>query len=386
MLLLLFAACSDDTPAPEPPPEERRLDGVALQRAFPAEKVKDRAGWAADLARVFEAHGLPPTVRNACEVTAVLEQESGYVADPAVPGLGGMVDAWIEEKQADMGAVPAWAFGQTLHAVLDEKPQGAAQSFNERLHAAKTEHDVDRTFRDFVAYQRSLLPAPLRAAESVAQVVGLDLDELNPITTAGCMQVKVDFAEEHARHEGGDVSGVREALYTRAGCLHYGVVRLLGDDATYDKPLYRFADFNAGSYASRNAAFQEMISALTATKLALDGDLVRYTPKGAVAGEPSRTETVILALVAANGLDLSPSRVRRDLSREKEAAFEQTETWTQLRALYTTKTGLEPHYARMPDVHLDSLKLRGDKTTGWYAQSVQRRYDACVTRVIGKKI
>ena len=44
-----------------------------------------------------------------------------------------------------------------------------------------------------------------------------DLSDLNPITTAGPMQVNVRFAETLARDQHGDVTRVRDALYTRAG-------------------------------------------------------------------------------------------------------------------------------------------------------------------------
>jgi len=267
--------------------------------------------------------------------------------------------------------------------VLDTKAKGQTRSFYERLKAAKSERDVDVTFREFVAFHRSKLPAPLRTAEEAAQLVGLDLDDLNPITTAGCLQVKVDFAEEHAREHAIDRALVRDQLYTREGCLHYGVVRLLDWDAGYDAPIYRFADYNAGLFASRNAAFQEQVAALSGTKLALDGDLLRYNEAGRPASEPSQTLTAVVSVATANALDLTESRIRRDLGKEKKRAFEETDTWEAIRTLTEARTKKEPAYARLPDVTLDSVKLQGKKTTAWFAQNVDRRYQSCLARLRG---
>ncbi|MDP2310572.1 MAG: DUF1615 family protein [Pseudomonadota bacterium] len=384
-MLLLLLACSHfvTTPVPVVPFEDRTIDTVGIARAFPADRVKDRKAWATDLAAVFAAHDIPSTNGNACAVVAALEQESGYTPDPAVPGIGGMIDAWIAEKQASLGTIPGWAFGQGLRAVLDARPKGQDRSFYERLKAAKTERDVDVTFREFVAFHRSKLPTPIRSAEAAAQFVGLDLDDLNPITTAGCLQVKVDFAEEHAREHATDRALVRDQLYTREGCLHYGVVRLLDWEAGYDKPIYRFADYNAGFYASRNAAFQEQVATLSGVKLALDGDLLRYNDAGRPAGEPSQTLTAVQSVVTQNALDIPEGRIRKDLTKEKKRSFEETDTWTAIRELYEAKAKKPPAYARLPDVTLDSIKLQGKKTTAWFAQNVDRRYQTCLARLEG---
>lgn len=387
MLPWLLLACTPDPPPPAPekplPFEQRQIDEAGMVRAFPADRVKkDREGWARDTLAVLRAHDIPTTNGNACAVVAVVEQESNYDPDPKVPGIGGMIDAWIDEKQAEMGKVQGFVFEAGLKTVLDVTPPGQNASFYSRLKAAQTERDVDVVFREFVDYRISKLPKPLQRAQAAAEVLGFDPDELNPITTSGCMQVKVALAAAHAATHGADPDTVRDALYTREGCLHYGVVRLLGWEAGYDKPIYRFADYNAGYYSSRNAAFQAQISALTGVTLALDGDLLRYS-RGRPAPEPSQTLSALLPL--APGLSLTERRLRSDLEREKERGLEETDTWTSVRDSYTKKTGTDAPYAQLPDVALDSIKIKGDKTTAWFARNVQHRYDACITRVKGGK-
>src|SRR6185369_16243509 len=85
-----------------------------------------------------------------------------------------------------------------------------------------------------------------------------------------------------------------------------------------DSMLYRFADFNAGRYASRNAAFQQAVSSLSGTRLEIDGDLVREG-----SASPSQTELAVRRL----NTGLGEREIRRDLELGTGHELEETELY-----------------------------------------------------------
>ncbi|NJR72000.1 MAG: DUF1615 family protein, partial [Gammaproteobacteria bacterium] len=102
---------------------------------------------------------------------------------------------------------------------------------------------------------------------------------------------------------------------------YFGIAHLLDYPASYDKPLFRFADFNAGRYASRNAAFQNAIAVATGIPLDLDGDLIRYR-KGKARGDVSATERAVLSL--ADELGMPPAQIRDGLEDSHLSRFERS--------------------------------------------------------------
>jgi len=327
------------------------LDVQEIAARIPS-KVADREGWAADLDFALNLNELPADEAHVCAVIAVVDQESGFQANPVVPNLATIARKEISAKAAKLGPLAA----PVLNQVLGVKAPGSKLTFDQRLSKVRTEADLDRLYRDIVEEEVRRFP--------VAVVVAGELHERNPITTAGSMQVSVSFAEEHARRLGRDPGSVRDELYTRQGGLLYGSARLFSG-AGYDEPVYRFADYNAGDFASRNAAFQEQLAAVTGTKLALDGDLLAYRPYS------EDTETM-------RALRKLGPEYARDARLEKTQRFEQTEAWRAVKDAWRKKYGKQPPYARLPDVKLRSPKLSRELSTAWFARSVQRRYDACV--------
>ena len=100
--------------------------------------------------------------------------------------------------------------------------------------------------------------------------------------------------------------------------MYFGVAHLLGYPAPYDDPIYRFADFNAGRFASRNAAFQKAVSELRVLRSS-STETCCATSRGA-ARERSNTEAATLRL--ADRLGMRAAEIRRDLELGLTAQFE----------------------------------------------------------------
>jgi hypothetical protein len=377
-LLLALTDCSSrglrggEPEVPLPP----RLSDAEVARLIPSH-VADREGWAHDVLVALETQRVHPSVEPVCQVLAVIEQESGFQANPVVKELPRIVRKRLDGYAEKLGMVGRTA----LQALLKHRAPGQSRSFEARLKEVKTERDLDRLFRELLKAYEEQYPAAYTAADLASELISSQgLEELNPITTAGSMQVSVRYALQQQSDDDRPEAEVREELYTRAGGVRYGTARLLGYEARYNKAIYRFADYNAGFYASRNAAFQLQVSQLTGLPLVLDGDLLLYDKEEKPRDEDSRTLAALLAFRTRHAPQLSERQLRRDVRKEKQADFEQTETWSAVRQAYERVMGKPPEYERLPEVAIRSPKLSQDRTTAWFARSVDQRFQRCMSR------
>ncbi len=338
-------------------------------------KVTDPQGWAIDLLDVLRTESLPASRENICSAIAVISQESGFVADPTVPGLGSLAEKTLQTK---LGRIPI--LGRVALNFLETSPS-LGDSYMSRIRAAKTERDLDMTYRSIVddAGKRSSLSLLVQSG-----LLNQMIEDRNDINTIGSMQVSVRFALAKAR-EGrylpmnlADVYAVRDDLYTRHGGMHYGVMQLLGYESGYNRKIYRFADYNAGRYASRNAAFQKIISTLSKIKLATDGDLLLYNKDQQALTKVSGTETALRVVIKTFNLGIDDKKLRTDLLKEKSADFPATQTYLRLRDLYARSTKQPVAFAEIPSIELNSPKISRHMTTESFADSVDKRYQKCV--------
>ena len=197
---------------------------------------------------------------------------------------------------------------------------------------------------------------------------------LNPIHTGGPMQVSIEFAEAHAKGYPYSIDGsIRREVFTRRGGIYFGTMHLLGYPADYSQMLYRFADFNAGWYASRNAAFQAAVARASGIKLALDGDLIMY-------GSEQAGSTELAVRTLSKQLDMSNSEIRRDLEKGDTESFSNSTLWKQTFILADKMAGKRLPREMLPGIKLESPKITRNLTTAWFAQRVNGRYQQCLTR------
>ena len=355
--VVLLAACAGlETPGPRPLTAD---EGRALTARLLPANVSDRSGWATDLYAAIAALELAPSVENLCAAIAITGQESGFVADPPVPGLAAIARRELDRRRESAG-IPKLALDAALALTSSN-----GKTYGERLDAVKTERQLSDLYEDFIGqvpFGRKLLA------------------DRNPVRTAGPMQVSIAFAQAFAADapypypRSGDV---RQEVFTRRGGLYFGVAHLLAYPASYDRPLYRFADYNAGHYASRNAAFQAAVTQLTGIPLAQDGDLLLLVD-GKPARDPGSTEAAVRVL--ARRIDLTPEEIRRDLARENALDFERTALYVRVFAL-ADRAGTAPApRAVVPHIELHSPKITRPLTTAWFAARVDARFAACVKR------
>ncbi len=286
------------------------------------------------------------------------EQESSFVADPPVPGLPKLARGEIDRRAERIG-VPALAIDVALSL---GSPTG--DTYGARLSKVRTERELSELFEDFTG----MVPLGARV-----------LAGYNPVRTGGPMQVGIAFAEQHAKQRPPpwpEATSIRREVFTRRGGLYFGIAHLLDYPAEYPRMKFRFADFNAGRWSSRNAAFQQAVARLSGDSIVLDGDLIR--PGSSVKDPPGQTEAAVRSL--RTRLDMDDARIRGDLARGDAADFERTDLYRRVFALADERAGKPLPRAVVPALELRSPKITRKLTTAWFADRVDSRYQRCLER------
>lgn len=353
-LAALVAGCASG-PQFAQPPSISPSDARGMIEASLPRTVSDRAGWTTDMYAAFTVLEVVPSHANVCAVVAVIEQESGFHVDPVIPNLP--VIAWREiDNRAAHAGIPHVVVRTAL-----QLPSRTGRSFSDRIDRARTERDLSEIYQDFIG------------AVPMGRTLFADRD---PIRTRGPMQVNVAFAEQYAAARPYPYpieSSIAEEVFTRRGSLYFGTAHLLAYSARYDSYLYRFADFNAGQYASRNAAFQSAVGKVSGIPIAADGALL---PREDDRKAPGSTETAIRAI--GTRLNLGDSAIHDALEQGKSAEFENTALYQRVFALVDQAEGRSVPRALVPRIQLHGPKISRSLTTEWYARRVDQRFSRCL--------
>jgi len=351
--VLVLTGCASERPGPSQggpalsPAQARQI----IDQSIP-QGVSDREGWITDIYDGFTAQKLEPSHENVCAVVAVIEQESNFHVNPVIPGLGRV--AW---KEIDTRAARAGVPRILVHSAMElRSPTG--RTYSERIDAAKTEKDLSDIYEDFIG------SVPL----------GRKLfSDWNPIRTRGPMQVNVAFANSYAAvrpYPYPVKTSIDDELFTRRGSVYFGIAHLFAYQAPYHDYLYRFADFNAGQYASRNAAFQSAVSRVSGVALVTDGALLSHE------SDVSSTETALRKL--AGRLDMSEGAIHSALEEGKGKDFERTQLYQRVFALADRAAKHPLPRALVPSINLHGPKISRKLTTSWYAHRVNGRFERCM--------
>lgn len=364
----VLAGCASEPTPPTPTVEEAAAIAKqprAMQPRKPADmksrivrflprQVQDKPGWANDVVTALSTQGLTVNDHNVCSVLAVAEQEATYQADPVVPGLGKIAWKEINARAAKL-LIPEFVVRTALSI---KSPTG--KSYAARIDALRTEREMSEIFEDMIG-----------AVPMGKQLFG----NLNPVRTGGPMQVSVAFAEANARGYPYPVKeSIRHEVFTRRGGIWFGTKHIFGYPADYPDTLYRFADFNAGWYASRNAAFQAAVSRVSGKPLALDGDLVRYD-----SDLPGKTELAVHSI--ASRVNMSKQAIHQSLLKGDSSDFAQTDLYHRVFTLADKQAGKRQPRAVLPGIQLKSPKITRNLTTAWFAKRVDDREQACVRKM-----
>jgi hypothetical protein len=346
---LLSVGCQ----APKQPrsPAEARAEIVRLMPV----RTADRQGWATDIYAAFAALDVDPSTQNICATLAVTEQESTFSVDPVVPNLGKIARAEIDRRASEHDIPLFLVHGALLFSSANGK------SYEQRIAEVRTEQQLSRIYEEFIAS----VPMGKRLFANA-----------NPVHTAGPMQVSIAFAEQQAKSHAYPypiADSIRHEVFTRRGGMYFGIAHLLAYPASYSQPLYRFADFNAGFYASRNAAFQNAVGLASGIPIAIDGDLVGYGRQGARVGA---TEAAVRVL--GRRMEMSDAQIHRALEQGESAKFEKSSLYKNVFDLAEQSEHRPLPRAMLPRINLDSPKITRKLTTEWFARRVNQRYLRCM--------
>ena len=97
-----------------------------IKKVLPS-RVSERQSWAQDIFDIMDELRIEKTKQNVCSIVAVVDQESNFIADPTVAGLGEKavqeINSRLKEKfEAKLGELIGGTVAGYFQEVLKNQP------------------------------------------------------------------------------------------------------------------------------------------------------------------------------------------------------------------------------------------------------------------------
>ncbi len=152
-LSVILAACGDNSWWSKN--NQPTLDADQIKQLLPP-RINERSAWAKDIFDITEQLDIPQTKENICSIVAVADQESNFVADPQVAGLGEKavkeVEDRLDEKFKDkLGDAIGGTLAGYFQEVLKNQPS-PDNNYLSQMRRVKTERQLDELYREIFSY------------------------------------------------------------------------------------------------------------------------------------------------------------------------------------------------------------------------------------------
>ena len=106
--------------------KEAEMQADQIKKVLPS-RVSERQSWAQDIFDIMDELRIEKTKQNVCSIVAVVDQESNFIADPTVAGLGEKavqeINSRLKEKfEAKLGELIGGTVAGYFQEVLKNQP------------------------------------------------------------------------------------------------------------------------------------------------------------------------------------------------------------------------------------------------------------------------
>ncbi|MFD2013250.1 DUF1615 family protein [Acinetobacter vivianii] len=158
--------------------KEPEMKAEQIKKVLPP-RVNDRESWSQDIFDIMQQLSIPKSKQNVCSIVAVVDQESNFVADPAVPGLGEKavqeINTRLKEKfEAKLGETIGGTVAGYFEDVLKNQPS-PENNYMSQMRKVKTERELDLLYREIFDYMSKHYH--VSALTGAAKLIGQDIGE-----------------------------------------------------------------------------------------------------------------------------------------------------------------------------------------------------------------